>query len=51
MTKIFKVLVALAAVYLTVSFVGCRPYNKPRIVQIEANETAFIVDARGETGN
>jgi hypothetical protein len=47
--KFFGFLGVLAAISFLVAFVGCRPYNKPRVVQVEANETAFIVDARGET--
>jgi hypothetical protein len=47
--KLFSFLITLAAVFFMASIIGCRPYNRPRIVQVEANETAFIVDARGET--
>jgi hypothetical protein len=47
--KLLSFLIVLAAVFFTAALVGCRPYNRPRVVQVEANETAFIVDARGET--
>jgi hypothetical protein len=45
----FTVFVMLTAVFVMSFLAGCRPYNRPRVVQVEANETAFIVDARGET--
>jgi hypothetical protein len=47
--KLFSFLIVSAAVFFMVSIIGCRPYNRPEVVQVEANETAFIVDARGET--
>jgi hypothetical protein len=47
--KLFSFLITLVAVFFMAFFAGCRPYNRPRVVQVEANETAFIVDARGET--
>ena len=40
--------IALALVFLGL-LTGCvRPYNRPAVVQIETNETAFLVDMRSD---
>jgi hypothetical protein len=44
----FNVFGILLTMLVMAPLIGCRPYNRPRVVQVEANETAFIVDARGE---
>jgi hypothetical protein len=45
MRKLLFVFAAVSAIFV----IGCKPYNKPTIVSIQSNETAFLVDMRGDT--
>lgn len=52
MKKIKKVLVLFGVcVGGMLCFVGCKPYDKPEYVTIEASQTAFLVPLTGDTSN
>jgi hypothetical protein len=49
MRKVMRmILLALTFTVVLVALTGCRKYNRPAVVQIEPNESAFLVDMRSD---
>jgi hypothetical protein len=48
--KIMKIIMIMAMATLFL-FTGCRPYNKPDLVTVLPNETAFVIPLTGESLN
>jgi hypothetical protein len=48
MKKLFLVLMLFAATFLFSSCLFIKPYDKPEYVQIDTNETAFVIDLFAE---
>lgn len=48
-----KKLICLAFLVMIICclFAGCKPYDKPELVTIEASQTAFLIPLIGDTGN
>lgn len=49
MKKTLFFLVVLATLFATI--VGCRPYNTPEYVNVNSNETAFVIPAYGNSSD
>lgn len=49
---VFKVLfLAFVIVMMMCCFTGCKPYDKPEFVTIEASQTAFLIPLVGDSGD
>ena len=48
MKKLFTLI--LLVVTMVFLFAGCKPYDKPELVTIEASQTAFLIPLIGDTG-